>query len=218
MPLIEPPDGGGSLAGWPERRLAGRSLYRVWRYRAADGSVRDDPWWFASLPAPAGGGGRFDLPAPMGTCYLATTPVAAVLEALQAHLTNLPVEELRVRRLARLFASDDVPPAADLTSPAAVGRLGVTAALWAGSDRALTQRWALALRRDGWWAVHAGIQHDPSGTSRGVALFDTGGAHGPTIGRWRLKALDDLHTFTDLIDELARWGVAVRGPADLPFA
>jgi hypothetical protein len=56
---------------------------------------------------------------------------------------------------------------------------GVTAALWAGNDRALTQQWAAALARAGWLALRAGVQHDPTGQLRGVVLFDDAGEHAP---------------------------------------
>ncbi|MBA2495635.1 MAG: RES family NAD+ phosphorylase [Acidimicrobiia bacterium] len=219
MPLGEPPDGAGSLAAFPAHRVAGTTLHRVWRYRSRRGVVRPQPWWFASVPDDAAGGRRFDLPAPMGTCYLATTACAAVLEALQAHLVNLPIDELRARRRVELCAPADAPVAADLVAPSVAGRFGITAAMWAGGDRPLTQRWAYALRRDGWWAIRAGIQHDPTGGERGVALFDHQGSHPPTggSGGWPhvTHRIDDD---ADLAAELSTWGVTVRGTADLPFA
>lgn len=217
MPLREPPEAAGSLGTIPAEPIRGRLLHRVWRLRAGDGTLRPDPWWFASAPRHPADGGRFDLPAPMGTCYTAIQPVGAVLEALQMHLTNLPRAELALRRRAEIFAPDDAPRAAKLTTRRVAGVHGVTAALWAGSDRALSQRWATALRRDGWWAVYGGIAHDPSGRLRGVALFDHSGAHPPTIGGpWshRTTTLDDDQR---LLASLARYGVTVRDPGVLPY-
>lgn len=218
MALAEPPQAARALAALPGQPLRGRRLFRVWRRVTADGERRDEPWWFAAVPdsAPVHGG-RFDLPAPMGSCYTATRPAGAVLEALQARLTNLPRAELAARRLAEIRVPADAPPAAKVTARAAAGELGITAALWAGGDRRLTQRWAAALRRDGWWAVYSGVQHDPSGQLRAVTLFDAEGAHPPT---WRsdwhvtVSTLDDDHA---LRAELAGYGVAVRDPGDLPF-
>lgn len=217
MALGEPPVAGGSLADVPRERVAGRVLYRVWRPTAAGGVVRPHPWWFASAPADSVAGGRFDLADPMGTCYFATQPVGAVLEALAGHLRSLPVAELRARRLARAVAPDVMAAAARLTSKVIAGRHGVTAALWAGTDRALTRRWAAAFRRDGWWALYAGLQHDPSGRLRGFALFDHAGAHPPTTGgAWTFDSAG-LHDDPGLRDSLARYGVEVREPGDLPF-
>lgn len=219
MPLTDPPAAAGSLARLPAQPLRGRTLHRVWRLRAADGTVRSAPWWFASAPAddPAAGG-RFDLPAPMGTCYLATTAVGAVLEALQARLVNLPLAELEERRRAEVTAPARAPAAAKLTAQGLAGRLGVTAELWAGRDRAATQRWAAALRRDGWWALYAGLAHDPSGRLRAVALFDHAGAHPPTgWGAWEHTSAT-LHDDTALHASLARYGIAIRTPGQLPVA
>jgi hypothetical protein len=220
MPLAEPPDAANSLADLPSLQppFTGRTVYRVWRHIGADGDPRQQPWWFASAPADPRDGGRFDLPAPMGTCSTATTAVAAVLEALQAHLVILPRAELSARRLATIVVPRDAPNAADLTHPTVAGSYGITAALWAGTDRALTQRWAAAVRRDGWWALHAGVQHDPSGQLRSCALFDHEGEHEPTYGSgWtvRVARLDDN---ADVHAQLASFGVTVRDPGILPFA
>ena len=141
MPLQEPPRDAGSLARLPAHPLRGRKLYRVWRNLLPDGTERASPWRFASLSDAREACGRFDLSAPMGTCYLATRPEAALLEALQMHLTNLPAAELGVRRIAEVRAPDDAPPAAMLTAESVAGDFGITAAIWAGLERRLTQRW-----------------------------------------------------------------------------
>jgi hypothetical protein len=214
MPLADPPVGAGSLADLPARPLAGTPLFRVWRRRLPDGSARASAWWFASRPDEAEAGGRFDLLAPDGTCYLATSLVGAVLEALQAYLGNLPQAELDVRAAVEVEPPGEAPDAADLTNPSTAGR-GVTAGVWAGTDRARTRRWASALRRDGWWALHTGVHHDPSGTLRAVALFDHAGEHPPSHpGPWR-TAHRELSA-PDVLDRLAEFGVHVRGVANLP--
>ena len=216
MPLAEPPAAAGSLHVHPPRTLAGTELVRVWRKHLPNGAVRALPWWFASAPADPFAGGRYDLPAPAGTCYLARTVAGAVLEALQVHLANLPAAELAARGAVRAEAPIGMPPAADLTDPAGV-QLGLTSAVWAGTDRPLTQRWAAAFRRDGWWALHGGIQHDLTGTLRAVTLFDQAGVHEPThAGRWTLDEIDLLDDQT--LVELADVGVVVRGPGNLPPA
>lgn len=217
MPLADPPVAAGSLSGLPGQRLSGVTLHRVWRHRSSDGTVRPDPWCFASIPDEPSDGGRFDLAAPMGTCYLATSAAAAVLEALQAHLRNLPTDELVVRRRAEAIAPADAPKAAKLTAQRLAGEHGVTAELWAGPDRLRTQAWAAALRRDGWWATYAGVAHDPSGRLRAVALFDHAGAHPPTLGGPWSHTAAALHDDEDLKVELARYGVTVRDRGDLPF-
>jgi hypothetical protein len=218
MPLPWPPQQGGSLTDFPAQQIRGHTIYRVWRHVSDDGRIRDAPWWFASVPDDPADGGRYDLPAPMGACYTATQPVGAVLESLQALLTNLPAAELRVRRLAVIDAPPDAPAAAKLTAQVVAGGYGITAALWAGADRPKTQAWAAAFRRDGWWALYGGVQHDPSGRLRGHTLFDRAGEHAPTFGRGWPHTTSTLHDDESLLDDLARFGIHVREPGDLPFS
>lgn len=209
MPLGEPPPA-AQLTRLPARRLAGMVLSRV--YRRGRGS----PWWFASVPRRAGqpgGGGRFDLPDPDGTCYLGTSIAAAVVEAFQEFGEGLlPDTELRRRLRAEVRAPVSAPVAAWLSAARARG-LGVTAALWAGGPRALTQRWAVVLRRAGWRALLAGVQHDPSGRLRGVALFDAVGEHAPydDHASWSWTA-HDLHGDPAVTRALAQFGITVTRP------
>lgn len=91
--------------------------------------------WFSSVAGDPEADGRFDLPAPDGACYLATTALGAVLEAFQEFGQGvLPLAELRARRRAVVRAPSSAPPAAQLVSARARG-LGVTQALWAGGSR-----------------------------------------------------------------------------------
>lgn len=216
MPLEVPPPP-ADLLDLPARPIVGTRLHRIYRRR------RGQPWWFASIPAGATGAdrqaaGRFDLAAPDGTCYLATTPLAAVLEGFQGYGRGLlPDVELRQRLRAEMTVPAGFRPAAWLTRSQARGR-GVTQALWASDDRPLTQRWATALRRAGWVALFHGIQHDPSGRLRGVSLFDTAGAHPPLDDAVGWAHTDhDLHTDAAITAGLARYGITVtRSDPDLP--
>lgn len=211
MALTEPP-GPRRLRALPRWRLARRRLWRVFR------TVHDAPWWFATRDRPPEECGRFDLPTPDGACYLARSKLAATLEALQGFGRGLiPDSELAARRAAAITAPSDSPSAAWLTAARARG-VGVTAALWAGDDRALTQRWAAALRRTGWVALYHGIQHDPGGQQRAVTLFDRAGAHPPMDDAdgwpWRAERLDEVA----LVRGLARYGITVeRGDVELPL-
>lgn len=212
MALTEPPSP-QRLRGLPRWRLAGRRLWRVYR------AEHDTPWWFASLEGTPQECGRFDLPAPDGACYLARSKLAATLEALQGFGRGLvPTSELAARRAADVTAPADAAPAAWLTVARALS-VGVTAALWAGGDRPLTQRWAAALRRAGWAALYHGIQHDPGGQQRAVTLFDRAGAHPPLDDAegwpWRTERLDDDPA---LARGSARYGITVeRGDVELPL-
>ncbi|MGH9068477.1 MAG: hypothetical protein ACRD0J_13465 [Acidimicrobiales bacterium] len=210
MPLSEPPPPAG-LAGLAGQTLAGRVLHRVFR------AGRRSPWWFASVGDAPRAAGRFDLPAPDGSCYLATDPVAATLEALQDYGRGvLPVAELRTRRRAVVTAPLGAPRAARLVSARARG-LGVTQALWAGADRALTHHWARALRRAGWLALWTGTQHDPTGRARGVTLFDETGEHPPYGDHgWQWHALP-LADDRQVVDGFGRYGIRVLADFDPPF-
>ncbi len=208
MPLGEPPDP-HVLTGLAKAVLIGRGLHRVYR---AD---RRSPWWFASVPDAPDQGGRFDLPAPDGACYLATSPAGAALEAFQDFGRGLlPVSELRSRRRAEVSVPSGTPPAGQLTS-ARSRSVGVTPALWSIPDRPLTQRWARALRRAGWAALWHGTGHDPTGQTRAVTLFDVTGEHPPygDAEGWTFTAVP-LDADPDTMTALDRYGIRVTPDPD----
>lgn len=212
MPLARPP-APYLLSRLVSRRLPA-TLYRVFR------TARAQPWWFSSVgPDQPDNGGRFDLPSPAGSCYLGASRAAALLEAFQDFGAGLlPDVELYARRMAEVSVPSDAPPAAVLTSQRARG-VGVTAALWAGADRSLTQLWAAALYRAGWRALFHGIQHDPAGRLRAVTLFDTTGEHPPYDDHagWTLTA-HGLWPSASVERSLARFGITVaRSELELPF-
>ena len=73
-----PPGGGGAAATRVCRCATSRATgcgTDATLFRAHTAGL--GPWWFCS-----DGSGRFDLPAPAGTCYVATSAVAAVRERL----------------------------------------------------------------------------------------------------------------------------------------
>lgn len=200
------------LAGLPSRRVAGVRLHRIFQRR------RGSPWWFSSAGDDAVGGNRFDLAAPGGSCYLGTSAASALLEAFQGFGQGLlPDLELRWRRRAEVVAPPSAPRAAQLTAAAARGR-GVTAALWSGGTRALTQQWATSLYRAGWRAVYHGIQHDPTASLRAITLFDKAGEHAPFDDpAWDHLATSDLHDDPQVAATLSRYGIRViRSDVQLP--
>ncbi|CAN5267110.1 hypothetical protein BH20ACT8_BH20ACT8_15620 [soil metagenome] len=212
MPLRCPPPGPAALGGLPRVGVGRRTLWRVFQRR------RGHPWFFASAPpGDPRAGGRFDLPAPDGACYLATSKTAAALEALRDFGEGLlPEAALRRRAAAWVVAPSTAPAAVRLTAAAARGA-GVTAALWAGEDRACTQAWAANLHRAGWRAAYHGVAHDPAGRLRSVSLFDRAGAHPPYDDEaWRheVEPLDG----PDVRAVLRRYGITVtRSDPELPF-
>lgn len=186
MPLGAPPSR-ATLRRLPSRRIAGATLHRVHR-------AGRPLWWFSTVdPSDLAASGRFDLPAPNGACYLATTRSTAVLEALQRDFSggSLPVSALRRRSVSAVVVPPGSAPAAGLTSRAAVAA-GVTVALWADRDRALTQRWAVELHGAGWPALYHGAQHDPTGRGRAVTLFDRAGSDPAWGAEWPEPAVGPL--------------------------
>jgi hypothetical protein len=90
---------------------------------------------------------------------------SALVEVFQGFsLGRLPVSEIAARVRAEVTAPPRAPGAAQLI-PARALAAGVTVGRWATVDRPLTPRWAVALRRAGWRALYAGVQHDPTGRS-----------------------------------------------------
>lgn len=149
-----------SLEGFPPRRVdTGAVLFRA---HLAERS----PWWFGN-----DGGGRFDLPAPRGTCYTALDAVSAVRERLgpvlgsRAALPETTLAEVVVSRL-RL---PEPRRAADLQSRGAA-LFGVTRELESMVPYAVPQAWARAFADAGFGAVSYGPRFTP-GECTAVALF-----------------------------------------------
>lgn len=194
------------LTGLPVKPTVGLRLHRVFR------SDRLSAWFFASVPTGGdpGSSGRFDLPHPDGTCYVADSAVGAVLETFQ-HLEGglLPDAELRRRARLEVVAPSSSPPAVNLAAARARGA-GVTLELFATPDRALTQRWAVQLRRAGHRALWHAQRHDPTGRLRTATLFDQAGTHAPygDDTGWA-GTQHELHTDAALRAALGRYDVTV---------
>jgi RES domain len=129
--------------------------------------ARRSPWWFSS-----DGSGRFDLPVPHGTCYLADAPLGALLEVTRG-LTILSESFLAGRRL---FTTTLVVERhlADLATAAAYG-FGVTGELSATPDYTGPLAWAAALHAAGFDGIAYRVRHDPRAELSGIALFGRAG-------------------------------------------
>lgn len=176
-----PPDRPDALARVPGAALPLR-LHRVSQWAG--------PWWFASTGRDHDAG-RFDLPLPHGTCYLAETLEGALLEKV----LRRPKRIVAAEQLAGLFhvtvAVVKQPRTADLTARA-VTSLGVNAEISTGLDYAKTRAWAAALHCSGWKALRYALRADAALRHRGVALFGGAGLHrrAPAGLRTSLSALD----------------------------
>ena len=178
-----PPD---DLAGFPTRPLSPKTpLFRVVRKGR-------NPWWFGS-----GMTGRFDLPEPDGTCYLAGDPLSALLELIGPEIESGAVssELLRDRRLRELRVPEETE-LSDLTSRKA-SQFGITSEIGSLVPYDVPQSWAARLRALGSGGVVYWLRHDPS-RSEGYALF---GPHGERK-RWRKGK--ELAISRDLVERLAR--------------
>jgi hypothetical protein len=161
------------LDGFPVHRLAPRTvLHRA--HLAVNG-----PWWFSSE------GGRFDLDRPRGTCYLATTALAALRERLgpvlarRATLPATTLEGVVVSRLRLGRGGDgDQPPArlANLRSSRAA-TFAVTRELESMTPYDVPQAWARALDSVGLDGIRYGPRFSP-GSASAVALFGAAGEDG----------------------------------------
>jgi hypothetical protein len=156
-----------SVAGFPIHRVGtDTTLYRAH-------STALGPWWFGS-----DGSGRFDLPAPQGTCYVATSAVAAVRERLgvvlggaasvpSALLDGVVVSRLRLPQECRV-ANLEASRAADF---------GVTRELETMVPYTVPQAWARAFAR----VDLEGVRYAPrftTGPALAVALFGRAGDAG----------------------------------------
>ena len=203
MPATGPPS---DLSAFPSARLGeGSTSYRIFLARdPATGQPRTH-WSFAT--ATAGAGGRFDLPAPEGSCSLSDRFEGAWLEVFRdaGLVERADVERRRLLRARRTSPVD----LADLTSAGARAH-GVTLDLATGEDYEVPRRWATALRRAGRSGLVGKARHDPTGRSRTVVVFGSGGARHRVRG-WRTTtaALGDAAT-------LARVAAFGTGVLDRP--
>lgn len=136
-------------------------------------------WWFSSAPSNPNDGGRYDLPTPDGTCYLAMSEAGAVWERIgpdHAKFGWVWSDLLDNRVISELHLPHDVSAADISNADAAVYR--VTNELITTSDYALTQDWARTLHQHGFDAVISSLRFSPGG-DKGLALFGPTGAPDP---------------------------------------
>jgi hypothetical protein len=156
-----------------------RTLWRV----ARDGH---GPWWFGSSLQ-----GRFDLPPPDGTCYLASDDLGALLEILGPDLlpgAGAPSSLLAGRRLWAV----SVPRRQRLADT-----IGERAVAWVTGELStitpyhLPQVWALAFRRNGFDGLRYAARHRTGRRPFVVALFGTAGER--AWGAGRRVTIDEMH-------------------------
>ena len=164
-----------SLRGIPTTRLRAGRWYREHGHRpsSADGGC----WYYAPLPADPRTGGRFDVPAPAGTCYFADRPLTAALERVgrfTAQHRPVPADLLADRVVTTVDVADLPATAVHLLAERAATRFGVTGELFTMADCSVPQAWARAIHDHGHSALVCTPRFSPS--ARAIAVF---GAQGP---------------------------------------
>jgi hypothetical protein len=202
MPL-QPP---GDLAGFPARRSSARlrGVYRIGWHRDRAGVVSTSPWRFSSLPGPARG--RFDLPAPRGTCYWSSHRYGAWLEVFR----NATVIDSADAARRTLWTGHGPPTRlADLLSTRAY-RYGVTAAISTQPDYTIPRLHAAGLAGQGFQGVVGTCSHDTTSTALNIALFGPAGRQAAHPG-WTVS-LSPVANDLPLLRELAKYGVHLAPP------
>jgi hypothetical protein len=200
--LGEPPD---HLLGFPEA-AAVTQLHRLSEFPGS--------WWYASAGDDPDVGGRFDLPSPNGTCYLADSLTGAVVEKLLRSPVKVVVDERLDELFHTVVSVRRTPPVADLTARKATG-YGLNAEIHTTLDYARTRRWAVAFHRNGFRGLRHRLRGDVTQRSAGWALFGTAGL--------RHRAPNGMSTSVRPLDRgeveqvLERLGVELRPiPSEVP--
>jgi hypothetical protein len=187
-----------SFDGIPARRPTGTYWYREHNHRPGPGG---GCWYYAPLPADPAEGGRFDLPSPEGTCYLANRERVAAMERVGRFTSQrkpVPAGLVRGRVVTTVETSTLPAKTLNLVSARAQTEAGVTGELFAGPDYSLTQAWAAAIRAAGHDALTYAPRFSPG--DRAIAVF---GPEGP--------GTQPVVSSRPLQDVLAEAGISVAG-------
>lgn len=192
-----PPADPAELARFPRRTVDGPWF----RAHVDRGGPDHGCWWFSSVDPgdDPDACGRFDLPAPDGTCYFASTEEAAARERVGTQLRSVSGHE-------SVLASALTTPQGPVTvteaemSPTHVANSSVKPAQrWVNRSLsvgtgiyAVTQAWAAAFLAAGF----GGIVHEPRFTGgtrvRSLAVFGPAGRPSPMPPVVRTRALRDV--------------------------
>lgn len=120
------------------------------------------------------GSGRFDLPAPRGTCYLGEEPLASFVEVFRE--ATVVAESLLATKALSVVGVRAEIALADVTHPRS-RRFGITGEIHTSTAYEMTQAWATAFARAGLDGIRYRVRHDPAQDLVGVALFGPAGEH-----------------------------------------
>ena len=192
-----PPEDPAELARFPTRSVDG-----PWFRAHVDRLGRDHGcWWFSSVDPgdDPDACGRFDLAAPDGTCYLASTEEAAARERVGTQLRTVSGHEsvlasaLTTPQGSVTVTTTEVPPMRAANLPVKPAQRWVNRSLSVGTGiYSVTQAWAAAFRA----ARLGGIVHEPRFTGgtrvRSLAVFGRAGRPRPVPSVVRTRALRDV--------------------------
>ncbi|WP_183407751.1 RES domain-containing protein [Nocardioides marmoriginsengisoli] len=166
------------LAGFPARRISG-TWYRC---HADRGGADHGCWYFSSAGDPPAAFGRFDLPAPRGTCYVANTREAAVRERLG---TQVVKRAGRMSVLEAVLTTQDGPVVVteagvsttrSANLPVKAADRWITRSLWSGTGiYSITQDWAAAFDRAGFDSIVYPPRFTLGRSARSLAVFGPSG-------------------------------------------
>jgi hypothetical protein len=157
------------------------TLQSTWLREHGDrpGKADHGCWWFSGHDHDHEPGGRFDLLATDGTCYLGETAGVAVRERcgrlLAAHMP-IPATHLEGRVVSTVRLPELEGRVADLTNPDAA-LFGVTGELAAGTDYNLSSAWARALHSAGMLGGIYYLARFTPGQEFALGVFGPGGDH-----------------------------------------
>lgn len=143
-----------------------------------------EPGYFASVPPNPDDGGRFDLPRPEGTCYVAKDALVALRERFGPELMDhgeVPISAVQEARVSRLRLQKPV-----MLADTAAERAGNfhNLELVTSPDYARTQQWAQALRKRGFDGVMYQARFTTRDTAAAIALFgEAGPVDWPAVGK-----------------------------------
>ncbi len=162
-PAVRAPQGPlGEFPRW--RARTDRVFYRA--HRAAVG-----PWWFSSS-----GAGRFDLPPPHGTCYLATDALTALREAAGSRLTALGTIDVAFAT-ERCVSALRLPTGRWLADSChrSAALFGLTRELCTITPYDVPHQWAAAFHADGFAGVRYESRFTTQSRPNSAAVFGATG-------------------------------------------
>lgn len=170
------PAPGPEVLKWLPRVNADGPHFRVHQERPGiDGGC----WWFAGIEGRSEPGGRFDLPVPRGTLYLAETRLAAALELCGRYLAGrvpIPVTAIEGRVVSQIEGK--LTDLGDLTDKDAA-KVGVTREISSIDSYKITVSWASGADA----LSFNGLKYNPrfsTANDAALAIFGDAGANVPT--------------------------------------